>query len=782
MNRKKPDSGATNGLKNNHPWPRLIALGMVCAVVIGIFIWFARPGILESMSYRAQDSYYNLLVQGFRSGQLSVKRDAPPALATLHNPYDPDTNTPYVWDPNDLCYEMSYFKGRLYLYFGATPALVLFGPYNLLTGHYLSATDAVIIFSSSGFLLAAGLLYALWRRYFSETGTWVIGTGIVTVGLCTGILEILSTCDVYETAKSCAFAFTMLALVGLYRALHDLKYEIGWMLVASLAYGLAIASRQTLLFGAVVFLLPAFLAWRHHNSWKRVIALSAAAVGPLAAIGLGLMIYNDLRFGNPLEFGWRYQLTNVNQDAAGQFNLHYLCFNLRFYFLQPAHWNIHFPFFQVILNSPAPAGYVGIGAPYSGLLCNYPVVWLAVAAPLAWKRRPGIPVLRYFVNALFIIFGICALTICLFLIASSRYQFDFLPCLMLLAVIGFLGLDRALVRTALWRRIARGGWCLLLAYTAAFNIFAGIQSHATDCCMLGNINFGTNDIDKAAQYYQEAILYNPESPDAYRGLGCVLIKKGQIDQAMIQIHKALKINPDYADAHLDLASCLFRLGHLDEAIAELQRAVELNPESAAYRKALANLLVQKGQTADAIAQYQKTLDINPGDPDSHHRLGVCFTQLGQFDQAIAEYQKAIAIQPDSVEVYNYLAFAFSQKRMAAQAIDYYEKALKLDSRYIPAEVNLAWLLATWPESSFRNGNQAVILAGDANNATRGADSQILRVLAAAYAEAGRFSEAQSAAQNALTLATAQSNTVLIQQLPKEISLYQNHSPYHTPKN
>jgi hypothetical protein len=31
----------------------------------------------------APDNYYNLLVQGFRAGQLSLKRDAPPALARL---------------------------------------------------------------------------------------------------------------------------------------------------------------------------------------------------------------------------------------------------------------------------------------------------------------------------------------------------------------------------------------------------------------------------------------------------------------------------------------------------------------------------------------------------------------------------------------------------------------------------------------------------------------------------------------------------------------------------
>src|SRR5579872_1335837 len=98
MNQKEPDAAATNGLKGNNLRPRFIALGLLCAVIIGIFAWSAQPGILESISSRAQDSYYNLLVQGFRSGQLSVKRDAPPGLATLPDPYEPDAHMPYVWD------------------------------------------------------------------------------------------------------------------------------------------------------------------------------------------------------------------------------------------------------------------------------------------------------------------------------------------------------------------------------------------------------------------------------------------------------------------------------------------------------------------------------------------------------------------------------------------------------------------------------------------------------------------------------------------------------------
>ena len=311
-----------------------VILGLVCALIIGIFAWIAESGFLELASSRAEDSYYNLLVNGFRAGQLNVKRDAPPDLARLADPFDPAINASSVWDPSHLSYEMSYYKAKLYLYFGVTPALVLFWPYAALTGHYLLHKNAVVIFFAVGFLTAAGLLRAIWRRYIPEASVWVVVAGMLTLGLATGILETLSSCDVYEVAKSCGFAFTMLALAAIWRALHEPKRQVAWLLLASLAYGLAIGSRPSLLFGAIILLLPVVPAWRAATEpgfRRRLGLLLLAATGPMMLIGLGLMLYNTLRFDNPFEFGWHYQLTSYKQNTAHQFSVHYLWPNFRFY-------------------------------------------------------------------------------------------------------------------------------------------------------------------------------------------------------------------------------------------------------------------------------------------------------------------------------------------------------------------------------------------------------------------------------------------------------------------
>ena len=48
-------------------------LGRGLRLVIGVYAWSAKSGWLELWSSNAENSYYNLLVQGFRAGQLNLK-------------------------------------------------------------------------------------------------------------------------------------------------------------------------------------------------------------------------------------------------------------------------------------------------------------------------------------------------------------------------------------------------------------------------------------------------------------------------------------------------------------------------------------------------------------------------------------------------------------------------------------------------------------------------------------------------------------------------------------
>ena len=89
----------------------------------------------------------------------------------------------------------------------------------------------------------------------------------------------------------------------------------------------------------------------------------------------------------------------------------------------------------------------------------------------------------------------------------------------------------------------------------------------------------------------------------------------------------------------------------------------------------------------------------------------------------------------------------------------------------------AWMLATNPNNSFRNGAEAVELAQRAANFSGGNQPAILGTLAAAYAEAGRFPEALRTGEEAARLAAAAGDRDLGEKIGSCLELYKVGKPY-----
>jgi Flp pilus assembly protein TadD len=194
---------------------------------------------------------------------------------------------------------------------------------------------------------------------------------------------------------------------------------------------------------------------------------------------------------------------------------------------------------------------------------------------------------------------------------------------------------------------------------------------------------------------------------------------------------------------------------------------------------LGSILLEKGKLDDAIIQFQEALRIDPRPSTMHNDLGVALDQKGSLDAAIAEYQKALQLDPDNAKAHNNIGQAYLRKGNPGQALSHYQRALQLEPEGPSPKNNLAWLLATCPDASLRNGNRAVELATQANELSGGERPIMLRTLAAAYAEAGRFSEAVETAQRALRLAEGQFKPKLAAQIQSELKLYQAGYPFHS---
>ncbi|HTS15949.1 MAG TPA: tetratricopeptide repeat protein [Verrucomicrobiae bacterium] len=581
----------------------------MCLIVIVIYMGAVQSGVWEALSTNGAESYYNLLAQGFHTGQLSLKKDVPVGFRKLADPYDPVANARYRAYPYRL-HDLSYYKGQLYLYFGITPAVMLFWPFVAATGRCVFERQAAVIFDGIGFLISVGLVHAMWRRYFAEVSSGVVAGCVLALGLATGAPVMLTRCEVYEVAISCGYMFTMLALAAIWCALHKPEQRCRWLAAASLAYGLAVGARPSLLFGGVVLLVPAAQAWRERRNVRGALW---AALGPIGVIGVGLMAYNTLRFDNPFEFGWHYQLAIRQQVTGDYFRLRYLWFNSWIYLLAPVHWSAQFPFVDSLTTlPPVNGGHRWVERTF-GVLINTPVVGLALAAPLAWRGRPGRETssLRWFVMGAGVLLATCAVSVSLLPDAYLRYEAEFLPALVFVAVVGILGLERVASSHSLRRKMIRSSWCLVLAYSVAFNLLASVEQ-----CAVAHNSFGIGlvqlgRLDDAIGQYERALQIKPDFAEAQNNLGNVLAQLGSLREAVAHYEQAIRLKTDYAEGHNDLAVALMGLGRFEEAIAHGEEAVRIEPDYVEAQFNLGLALEKAGRTTEAIGHYRTALKLEP---------------------------------------------------------------------------------------------------------------------------------------------------------------------------
>lgn len=457
---------------------RILVLA-VCVAVGWFYVWTVRSSGDPWKFGLEQRDYYNLLIDGWLDGQLHMKVPVPEALLQIKDPYDPAQRPPGLG-----LHDATFFKGKYYLYFGAAPVVVLMLPFRLWSGIDLPLPVAALIFVYGAFLATVALWVGLRRRYFAGSGTLLLLAGVLVLGLAGLGPVLLRRPHMWELPIGAGSCFAMLCLWCIWQSLHASRpgnaarqrRRAWWYGGAGLCLGLAIASRPTYLIGSPFLLIPLLGWWRaeHRLPWRP--ALSALV--PLAIIGSAMAWHNYARFEHPLQFGQAYQFSLDYESKMAHFRATHVPFNVWRYFWSPAEWTGHFPFIRPAALPPKPPGFGGHDDVY-GLLTNLPIAWLALAAPLAlWLRdKTERRVLRAWLVTTAVLFGMMAGTLVSFFGSLARYQSDFTPALMLLAVVGMAAVDRWL-RVAdrkAWRVVAGVGWGAAAAASAVFGILFSLQ-------------------------------------------------------------------------------------------------------------------------------------------------------------------------------------------------------------------------------------------------------------------------------------------------------------------
>lgn len=405
---------------------RSLPLALSILLVLAVYAFFAGDGKFDFRRLGTwQESNYASLARGFFRGQLNLDRWVNPQLIALPYPYEPKAREGihYEWD-------VSYLNGKYYLYSSPLPAILGYMPLQILRRGYPPDSFVALFFCAWAFL--ASVAFA--RRALKPPLNIPFPLWVLFIGLGNVTAFVLVTVHMYEVAIVCGMAMTAMWALALLR--YNESPTPGRAAWLSLWLALSIAARPNL---GVLLFVTAFVV-------KRTRKTIFAFLAPLAIVAIAMLSYNAARFGDPFEFGIRYQLTHV--DMTGRKVCSLCTFpelarfgnNIQHYLYWPLHMHSAFPFIDAMparvdpaVSWPTPSHMteqiIGI-APIAPLMMIGTLIAILLALIRGPKDVATRTALQVMAGAWLIVFG---LSTCWWIVA--RYSLDFMMLMSVATVV-----------------------------------------------------------------------------------------------------------------------------------------------------------------------------------------------------------------------------------------------------------------------------------------------------------------------------------------------------------
>jgi tetratricopeptide (TPR) repeat protein len=291
---------------------------------------------------------------------------------------------------------------------------------------------------------------------------------------------------------------------------------------------------------------------------------------------------------------------------------------------------------------------------------------------------------------------------------------------------------------------------------------------------LGVILEKTGDHQGAIKMFREVLHHHPDSDEAHFSLALEMARMGFVDEAVYHYREAVRIRPDNMMARNNLAAALIQQGKLDDAAKEYAAILEQYPANQVVEHNLGSLLMQQGKYEQAVQHFQRALQLRGDNAQAFASLGLAFSLLGRKTDALACFQRAAAIDRRAPQYHAELAHAYSELGQQDQARRCYQIALALGPSWPEATCRQAWHQATASESRKRWGVMSLHLATLLCEA-QPSKPEFSDVLAAAYAEVGRFADAAATERRAMDGISPLSAEY--QAMASRLRLYDSRKPY-----
>jgi eukaryotic-like serine/threonine-protein kinase len=200
-------------------------------------------------------------------------------------------------------------------------------------------------------------------------------------------------------------------------------------------------------------------------------------------------------------------------------------------------------------------------------------------------------------------------------------------------------------------------------------------------------------LDLAAESARSAEQLHPDSPPILQALGDIERHNGRPEKALDYYNRAVMLEPNRSDAWRMMGIALDKAGKEGESIAALRKAIELAPGHFAPHSALATVHFQRGRVREAVEEYRKMVDLVPEMPESHASYGGALMMAGQDAEAEKALRRSLGLR-ETRQALNNLGVLLRYQRRDAEAVEVFTKALGLGADTVPARLNLAAALRT----------------------------------------------------------------------------------------
>ncbi len=389
------------------------------------------------LCYHSCVNYYNLIVKSLKNYKLYICEDNENLLSKDPNLYKNYQISYKNFKNIPSLFDTSYYKGKLYLYFGITPVLLFYLPFNLITNLYLTDKLLVLILSCFIFLFSLIIIKKISDRItvIQNIPPNILVLCIFITGFCNLLPFLVIKSSIYEVAITTAIFLLLLSIYIFYNYMYAQTKSNKYILLFCLSFTLCLsvgARPYYVLFIPIFFIAIIWLTYKETESINQIIVSILYFLIPCLLYGTIIALYNYLRFDSIFEFGWKYQLNPLNQYDYFinlQDLLKGLCNNF-----------FHLPLIddKTFFSLSPTVGHSLGNDEIVGFIWSYPLSYMLIFLPIFLKKLYKHDIKIFTLLFIMIIMIIISIIVTSFIGMITRYMVEYLSLINILSLIIFI--------------------------------------------------------------------------------------------------------------------------------------------------------------------------------------------------------------------------------------------------------------------------------------------------------------------------------------------------------